>query len=223
MSGHFCRFSHVVYTGVAKLASGGPPPSRPLVGPQTLSWTDLGCNLTLLVKTLPIPCMSCPCGSCNGCSASCTSPALVLIPSWSVVVVYTSIFHPLGQTPYLHLSNLHCVVVYVYIERGCDLRVVVRWQLKKTYEEGMYDMYVLQSRRNLKHSFEPCNRYIALFQYMASFLCQEWNLCGCSYRHFASTFSSHHWPIVPDEEWNTPKRPSSTVAIQHSSGRSVQR
>ena len=31
------------------------------------------------------------------------------------------------------------------------------------------------------------------------------------------------WPSAADEEWYSPKRPSSTVAIQHSSGRQVQR
>ena len=30
-----------------------------------------------------------------------------------------------------------------------------------------------------------------LLHYMASFPCQEWTLCGCSYRHSASTFSHH--------------------------------
>ena len=31
------------------------------------------------------------------------------------------------------------------------------------------------------------------------------------------------WPSAADEEWYSPKRPSSTVAIQHCSGSSVQR
>ena len=31
------------------------------------------------------------------------------------------------------------------------------------------------------------------------------------------------WPSAADEKWYSPKRPSSTVAIQHSSGSSVQR
>ena len=35
--------------------------------------------------------------------------------------------------------------------------------------------------------------------------------------------SGHCWPIAADEEWYSSKRPSSTVAIQHSSGSSVQR
>ena len=35
--------------------------------------------------------------------------------------------------------------------------------------------------------------------------------------------SGRCWPSAADEEWYSPKRPSSTVAIQHSSGSSIQR
>ena len=34
--------------------------------------------------------------------------------------------------------------------------------------------------------------------------------------------SGHCWPSAADEEWYSPKKPSSTVAVQHSSGNSTQ-